>query len=79
MGTNKTLLVKGVRYLAYALPLMFIGPSVIHSSFKNQEHPFYIPILGIGIIFCLGSGFLMYKGIQTMMKSLFEGNNGSEL
>ncbi|MCG2611907.1 DUF6095 family protein [Flavobacterium sp. SM15] len=74
MSTNKQLLVKGVRYLAFALPLMFLGPSVIHSSFKNQGHPFYIPILGLGIIFCLASMFLLFKGIQTIMKSLFDGN-----
>lgn len=73
MSTNKQLLVKGVRYLAFALPLMFLGPSVIHSSFKNKEHPLYIPILGLGIIFCMLSVFLMFKGIQTIMKSLFDG------
>jgi len=73
MSTDKQLLVKGVRYLAFALPLMFLGPSVIHSSFKNQEHPLYIPILGLGIIFCMLSVFLMFKGIQTIMKSLFDG------
>ncbi len=74
MSTNKQLLVRGVRYLAFALPLMFLGPSVIHSSFKNQEHPLYIPILGLGIIFCMLSVFLMFKGIQTIMKSLFDGH-----
>ena len=74
MSTNKQLLVRGVRYLAFALPLMFLGPSVIHSSFKNQEHPLYIPILGLGIIFCMLSVFLMLKGIQTIMKSLFDGH-----
>lgn len=73
MGTNKEILMKGIKYLAFALPLMFIGPSVIFSSFKNQEHPFYIPILGIGIIFCLSSMFLIFKGIQTILKSLFDG------
>ena len=73
MGTDKQLLLKGVRFLAFALPLMFLGPSVIHSSFKNQEHPLYIPILGLGIIFCMLSVFMMFKGIQTIMKSLFDG------
>lgn len=73
MGTNKEILMKGIKYLAFALPLMFIGPSVIFSSFKNQEHPFYIPILGIGIIFCLSAMFLIFKGIQTILKSLFDG------
>ncbi len=64
MSTNKQLLVEGLALLAFALPLMFLGPSVIHSSFKNQEHPLYIPILGLGIIFCMLSVFLMFKGIQ---------------
>lgn len=74
MSTNKEILTKGIKYLAFALPLLFIGPSVIFSSFKNQEHPFYIPVLGVGIIFCFLSIFLIFKGIQTIMKSLFDGN-----
>ena len=74
MHTNKEILTKGIKYLAYALPLMFIGPSVIFSSFKNQQHPFYIPILGLGITMCLASIYLIFKGIQTIMKSLFDGN-----
>lgn len=74
MSTNKEILSKGIKYLLFALPLMFIGPSVIFSSFKNQEHPFYIPILGLGIIMCLSAIFLTFKGIQTIMKSLFNGN-----
>ncbi|MES2811367.1 MAG: DUF6095 family protein [Bacteroidota bacterium] len=74
MSTNKEILSKGIKYLAFALPLMFIGPSVIFSSFKNQQHPFYIPILGVGIIMCLSAIYLIFKGIQTIMKSLFHGN-----
>lgn len=65
---------KGIRYLAGALPLMFIGPVIIHSSFKNQGHPFYIPILVIGILFCIGSMYLMFRGIQTLIKSMFDGD-----
>jgi hypothetical protein len=74
MATNKEILSKGIKYLLFALPLMFIGPSVIFSSFKNQEHPFYIPILGLGIIMCISAIFLIFKGLQTIMKSLFDGN-----
>lgn len=73
MSTNKEVLYKGIKFLGFALPLMFIGPSVIFSSFKNQNHPFYIPILGIGIILCLLAIFLIFKGIQTIMRSLFDG------
>lgn len=69
--TNRKVLTKGVKYLGFALPLMFIGPIVINSSFKNQGHPFYYPILALGILCCLGSMLLFFKGIQTIMKSLF--------
>lgn len=75
MSTNKEVLNKGIKYLLYALPLFFIGPSVIFSSFKNQGNVLYYPILSLGIIGCLAAMYLMFKGIQTIMKSLFDGNN----
>ncbi|MCL9804560.1 DUF6095 family protein [Flavobacterium amniphilum] len=74
MSTNKEILYKGIKLLGYALPLLFIGPSVIHMSFKNQNHWLYIPVLGLGIILCLLSIFLIFKGIKTIMRSLFDGN-----
>ncbi|RDI04529.1 DUF6095 family protein [Flavobacterium sp. AG291] len=72
MGTNKTILMKGIRYLSGALPLFFLGPVVIHSSFKNQGHPMFIPVLGLGIITCITGMLLMFLGIKTIMKSLFD-------
>ncbi len=36
MATNKQLLSKGIKYLSGALPLLFIGPSVIYNAFMNQ-------------------------------------------
>jgi len=70
--TNRKVLQKGVRYLAITLPLLFLGPIVIHSSLKNQGNPFFIPIFGLGCILCLLSMFLLFKGINTIMKSLFD-------
>ncbi|WP_220485312.1 DUF6095 family protein [Myroides sp. WP-1] len=70
-GTNRRVLQKGVKYLAITLPLLFLGPIVIHSSLKNQSNPFFIPVFGLGCIICLSSMFLLYKGINTIMKSLF--------
>jgi hypothetical protein len=70
--TNKELLLKGLRYLAGALPLAAIGPIVIFSAFNNQDHPWYIPVLAIGLIAAAASVFLMFKGIGTLMKALFD-------
>ncbi len=69
--TNKELLGKGVQRMAIALIFMFISPVIIHSAFKNQNHPLYIPILILGLI---GAGFAIYmalRGLKTIMDSLF--------
>lgn len=70
--TNKTLLGKGLKYLAMALPLSAIGPVILYSAFNNQQHPLYIPVLILGLIACIAAVFLMFKGIGTLVKSLFD-------
>ncbi|HYD91565.1 MAG TPA: DUF6095 family protein [Flavobacterium sp.] len=72
MATDKKILMKGIRYLSGALPLLFLGPVVIHSSFKNQSHPFFIPVLGFGILFCILAILLIFLGLRTIMKSMFD-------
>lgn len=70
--TNKEKLFKGVKYLAGALPLAFIGPVVIYSAFGNRDKPLFIPILILGILVAIASAFLMFKGIQMLMRALFD-------
>ncbi|WP_034887840.1 DUF6095 family protein [Gillisia sp. Hel_I_29] len=70
--TNKELLGKGIRYLAGALPLTFLGPSILYSAFNNQDHPLYIAVLILGIAACAGAMYFMFKGIRTLMRSLFD-------
>jgi uncharacterized membrane protein len=75
MATNKSVLAKGVKYLAGALPLLFLGPVVITSAFKNEKHPLYVYVLIIGILIALAAMFLIFKGINTVLKSLFDAEN----
>jgi len=70
--TNKELLKKGIKYLAAALPLSFLGPSILYSSFNNQDKPLFIPILILGFIFFFGAMFCIFKGIMTVVKAVFE-------
>ena len=72
MGTNNSVLSKGVKYLAGSLPLIFLGPVVITSAFKNENHPLYVYVLVLGIIIALAAMFLIFKGITTVLKSLFD-------
>ncbi|REH01790.1 DUF6095 family protein [Flavobacterium aquicola] len=68
---NKELLAKGIKYLTGALPLMFIGPTVIYNAFMNQHTNWHYLVLGIGIIACLASMYLMFKGLKIIMNGIF--------
>jgi hypothetical protein len=71
MATNKEVVSKGIKYLSGALPLLFIGPSVIYNAFMNKQNVWHYLVLAIGIIACLAAMFLMYLGLKTIMKGIF--------
>ncbi|MFD2519121.1 DUF6095 family protein [Salinimicrobium flavum] len=70
--TNKGLLLKGLKFLAGALPLSFIGPVVLFSAAKNQEHTWFIPVMAFAILAMAAAVYLMFRGINIVMKALFE-------
>lgn len=70
-GTDRKKLGKGVKYLAGSLLLAFLGPSVVYSALGNQDKTLFIPILIIGVVTCLAAGFCIFKGIQTIMRAIF--------
>ncbi len=70
--TNRKVLGKGLKYLGIALPLSLIGPSVLFTAFNNQEHTWYIPVLIIGLIALIAAMVLMFKGILTIIKAVFD-------
>ena len=69
--TNKTLLLEGLKKLGISLIFMFLGPSTIYIAFSNREKPLYIPILAMGLVFCGVAILFAFRGINTIMKSLF--------
>lgn len=71
MSTNKKLLSTSIKYLAWALPLLFIGPSLIYNAFVNKQNIWHYLVLGIGIATCIGGVYLLFLGLKTMMRSLF--------
>lgn len=72
MKTDKTVLLKGVKILVLALLNLFLGPILLSIAFYNPEKPLYIPILIIGCLVSLIAIFLVFKGIQTIMNSMFK-------
>lgn len=71
METNKEVLFKGVKTMGGTLFLMILAPLILNSSFKNQDHALFIPVLGVGIICLFAAIYFGFKGIKTLMKALF--------
>ena len=69
--TDVELLRKGVKYLAIALPLLFLSPYLITLAFLNTETFYGYVFFGIGFIAGAGAVYLLFKGINTIMKSIF--------
>jgi len=59
---------KGIKYLAWALPAIFIGPTLIHFAFINKLQPLYPVILGIGILLCITAVALAVIGLKQWLK-----------
>ncbi len=70
--TNKELLVKGLKTMGIALVFMFLGPTFVYIAFSNSEKLLYIPILILGFTICILAVFFSFKGLQTIMSSLFD-------
>lgn len=71
MHTNKEKLLKGVKLMGGTLLLLITAPIVLNSSFKNQDNPMFIPVLGIGIVLLVAAIYFGFKGIRTLMGALF--------
>ena len=69
--TDKDLLVKGLKTLAGCAALMFIGPTLAFIAMSNQEKILFIPLLIIAFILCGLAIYLGFKGLKTIMDSMF--------
>ncbi len=67
MRTNKEVLLKGIKFMAFALFFMFTGPFLLHLGFKLRNYL----TLGIAGIFCVSAILLAMKGLHTIIKALF--------
>lgn len=69
--TDREVLTKGLRLMGICLFLMFTGPTLLHITFSNKEKPLFIPLLIVSILLCIAAVFFLFKGINTIMNSMF--------
>ena len=70
-SSSKSLLNKGMKYLAIALPLLFISPIVITMGFKaiTKDNNYFLLI--IGCILAIFTIVLVTQAFRIILKSLF--------
>ena len=71
MRTDKDLLVKGIKYLAYTVALMFTAPVVISQAFKNPGNILYWPVLIVGFVLAIAAIAMGFYAIKVILDSLF--------
>jgi len=69
--TDKKRIYKGIKRVFIAMPLMFVGPVIINSSFKNTSHPLYYPVFILGCALCLFSMYLFFIGLKKLVSGIF--------
>lgn len=70
--TDKTILFKGIKLLIFALLSLFMGPILMTLALSDKENSLYIPLLIVSILICVMAVFLIFKGIKTIMSSMFK-------
>ena len=69
--TDKELLVKGIKSFGYTVLAMFMGPFLIYQAFKNEDHPYYIPVLILGIVCAVLAIYLGFRSVSIVMDAVF--------
>jgi hypothetical protein len=69
--TDRNLLVDGLKTMGLTLFLAFLGPFILHAGLSNPEKPLFIPLVIAGVLICGAAIFFGFKGIRTILDSLF--------
>ena len=69
--TDKKLLAKGIKFLAIALPLLFLSPYLLTLTFLNKGHDLFYLGLSFGVLVGAASIYLVFKALRTFMKAMF--------
>lgn len=69
--TDLKILGKGIKFLAGALPLLFLSPYLITLSALNKGHWSFYMFIALGLIAGVVALYLLFRGLRTIMKSIF--------
>ncbi len=69
--TDKKLLLKGIKYMAFVIPLLILTTYIFTFIFLNKETRLFYILLPLAILGMAGTIWLGFKGLKTIMKAVF--------
>lgn len=63
---------RALRALMLALPLLFLGPVLIHNAFQNTHHWLHWIVLAVGIAVCGLGVYKAFQGVKMMADTTFD-------
>ena len=66
---------RGIKRLIVSVFLCFAGPVVLSQAFKNEDHPYFLPVLFIGLFTMISAISYGAWGILTITKALLQEKN----
>jgi len=69
--TDKKVLVNGIKKMFLSLLCMFLGPTLVYISPGMASELTTYAALILGILICASAIYFAFRGIQTILKSIF--------
>ncbi|MDA7825087.1 DUF6095 family protein [Flavobacteriaceae bacterium] len=69
--TDTKKLAKGIKYLAFTLPLLFLSPYLLTLSFLNKDNLSFYFFLLVGIAIGILGILLFFRALRSILDSIF--------
>ena len=63
---------KGFKKIIQSFFFMFLGPTLMFQSLKNEDHPWFTIVFSISIIVCIIAIVQGVRGLKNIVDSIFK-------
>jgi hypothetical protein len=70
--TDKKLLVKGLKFMVFVIPLLILTTYLFTLAFLNKDTKILYLVLPLAVIGMAATIWLGFKGMRTILKALFK-------
>ena len=69
---KENLFSKGLKKIIQSFFFMFLGPTLMFQSLKNEDHPWFTIVFSISIIICIIAVVQGVRGLKDIVDSIFK-------